>query len=315
MTYFDGAKRLGRDVATQPFGMNSDRPRRQVRRTPLSEDFIDDKILDEELEAMESASLEVSETRPDSKTIDGGPRKRGRPRKYPPAQPPPPDLQVVKRPRGRPRGKMILQYPSHIVFFSLFLSLSLFFFPLSSFVLSKKRKLLRIVEGPFRVRVLTLSIFDSKKSNIPSNHFPAGSGKHQRAAAAAAAIAAAGVPAESNASAVDSTGASGDIHGSHAQDYITTPLMAHPYNNLRENGSNTPRFPSHADVTPSAAASSETTPGAHAHNPSSMLAHGDGIRTSGLHLVSTAKTTFLETETPTPRPRNRRKCVAPRKTE
>lgn len=107
--------------------MKPERPRRQVRKNPLSEDFIDDKSLDQELEALESASLEVSFSKPDSNAIEsvsgGGvglrPRKRGRPRKHPPAPPPSSDEYVVKRPRGRPKGRTLF-FPSS---FSLFLSL------------------------------------------------------------------------------------------------------------------------------------------------------------------------------------------------
>jgi len=79
------------------------RPKRASKRPPLSDDFIDN--IDIEIEAIESMPHTVA--RPMTTPLEGGPRKRGRPRKYPLAPPPPVDVQPVKRPRGRPKGKLV----------------------------------------------------------------------------------------------------------------------------------------------------------------------------------------------------------------
>lgn len=79
----------------------SERPRRQKKKVSRSEDYIDN--IDAELEAIES--LPVTVAFPSSASVEGGPRKRGRPRKYPQAPPPAPEIQPMKRPRGRPRGE------------------------------------------------------------------------------------------------------------------------------------------------------------------------------------------------------------------
>jgi hypothetical protein len=77
------------------------RPKRQPKKISRSDDFLDN--YDAELEAIES--LPSTSVRPFMPHFEGGPRKRGRPRKYPPALPPSTDEQPIKRPRGRPKGK------------------------------------------------------------------------------------------------------------------------------------------------------------------------------------------------------------------
>ena len=137
-----------------------------------------------------------------------------------------------------------------------------------------------------------------------------GSGKHQRAAVAAstAGLLHAGGPADSNASAVGSSGMSIDPQDS---DAIATPLMENyrGKSQPRETGTLTPHYPPNVETRPGLA-SSDIIPGAimYLHDQSFMNIE----RTTQ---NSTAKSNILETETPTPRPRNRRKCVAPRKTE
>lgn len=81
------------------------RPKRQPKKISRSDDFLDN--YDAELEAIES--LPSTSVRPFMAQLEGGPRKRGRPRKYPVAPPPPTDEQPIKRPRGRPKGKSPLE--------------------------------------------------------------------------------------------------------------------------------------------------------------------------------------------------------------
>lgn len=86
------------------------RSRRQNRRPALSDDYIDD--IDSEIVAIESMNpaplvkslAPVSHLR--GAHEDEQPRKRGRPRKHPPVHPSTGANQVIKRPRGRPRGKI-----------------------------------------------------------------------------------------------------------------------------------------------------------------------------------------------------------------
>jgi len=85
------------------------RSRRQNRRPALSDDYIDD--IDSEIVAIESMNPAplVQSLPPVSHRgayEDEQPRKRGRPLKHPPVPPSTGANQVIKRPRGRPRGKI-----------------------------------------------------------------------------------------------------------------------------------------------------------------------------------------------------------------
>lgn len=84
------------------------RSRRQNRRPALSDDYIDD--IDSEIVAIESMNpAPLLQSLPPVSHLRGAyedeqPRKRGRPRKHPPVPPSTGANQVIKRPRGRPRG-------------------------------------------------------------------------------------------------------------------------------------------------------------------------------------------------------------------
>ena len=79
-----------------------DRPKRNPKKVNRSDDFIDN--FDAELEAIET--LPLSAPIKPLLAASEGPRKRGRPRKYPIQPPPPVEEAPVKRPRGRPKGKL-----------------------------------------------------------------------------------------------------------------------------------------------------------------------------------------------------------------
>lgn len=81
--------------------VNSVRPKRQSRKLALSDDFTDNI---DDIEVMEAVPSPIVKPLPGA--LDGVPRKRGRPRKYPVAPPIPVETQQVKRPRGRPKGKL-----------------------------------------------------------------------------------------------------------------------------------------------------------------------------------------------------------------
>lgn len=113
-----GSPRGGRfGSARMENGIPPPRPKRQVKKTPRSDDFIDN--YDAELDAIES----LPSTAPKPAIVQqtaAAPRKRGRPRKYPVAAPAPADEHPVKRPRGRPKGewrprpRAVAIRPSHL---------------------------------------------------------------------------------------------------------------------------------------------------------------------------------------------------------
>ncbi|KAL4538162.1 hypothetical protein Ndes2526B_g05354 [Nannochloris sp. 'desiccata'] len=247
------------------------RPKRQPKKISRSDDFLDN--YDAELEAIES--LPSTSVRPFMAHHEGGPRKRGRPRKYPVALPPPTDEQPIKRPRGRPKGSGKHQKAAAAqgsgLYGSAYMTESGY---TNSYAVSQAPSDDDATGGGGATHRLALPASHQPLTATPRNPGPAVETKENGSITPH-------YPPRGNPSpATDSDASPAPAHGATAATATTTGFGRYPH----------PKPPSSA----SRPVKMETVDGFNFPQASSKL---------------------LPAETPTPKPRNRRKCAAPTKTE